>query len=104
MTLWAAAQRGDAGQRYLACDDEPAPLGDVARFAADLLGLSLPEGLDDEQAAALDSSVFAMLTASKRLRNPFTSAALGVSLRYPTFRQGLTALAASDRNQLASLR
>ena len=73
------------------CDDEPAPPQDVVAFAADLLGLTPPPLVAFEQAelSPMGQSFYA---DNKRISNQRLKDELGVSLSYPSFRDGLTAL------------
>jgi hypothetical protein len=75
-------------------DDEPAPPEDVVAYAAELLGLPVPPALPFE-AAGLTAMAASFWAESKRVRNTRIRANLGVELLYPTYREGLRALAAS---------
>jgi nucleoside-diphosphate-sugar epimerase len=87
----AAIQRHIGGVFNLA-DDEPAPPQEVIAHAAGLLGLE-PPPLIDWRDAALSPMARSFYSENKRIRNARTKAALGLSLRYPTYREGLAALA-----------
>jgi nucleoside-diphosphate-sugar epimerase len=91
----AAAIEG-AGQHsiYNVSDDEPAPPQDVVAYAAELLRLPVPPEVAFERAglAGLAASFWA---ESKRVSNARIKADLGVALLYPTYREGLRALAAT---------
>jgi nucleoside-diphosphate-sugar epimerase len=71
-------------------DDEPAPPQDVLLYAAELLGLPPPPEVqfDNAKLSAIARSFYA---ESKRVRNDKVKRALGVTLRYPTYREGLRA-------------
>ena len=75
-------------------DNEPAPPQDVISFAADLLGFTLPPE-QDFTTAALSEMARSFYGESKRVSNRRLRELIGVELRYPTFREGLRALAAS---------
>jgi nucleoside-diphosphate-sugar epimerase len=89
----AAAIDKDTGHRvYNVSDDEPSPPEDVVAYAAELLGLPLPPAipLDEAGLGAMGASFWA---ESKRVRNTRIRRELGVELIYPTYREGLRALA-----------
>jgi hypothetical protein len=74
-------------------DDEPTPPGDPIAFAAQLLGIGPPPEIPFSQARAAMSELAASFYADvKRVRNGKLKSALGVTLRYPSFREGLAAL------------
>ena len=81
------------GRAYNLCDDDPAPPEDVIGHAADLLGLPLPPAVayDLAEMTPMARSFYA---ESKRVRNDRIKAELGVTLLYPTYREGLAALLA----------
>lgn len=76
---------------YNVCDDEPAPPQDVVTYAAQLLTMT-PPPLEDIATARLSPMMASFYEGSKRLRNSKIKKNLGVSLRYPTYKDGLTAL------------
>ena len=89
----AAAIDKDAGHSiYNVSDDEPAPPEDVVAYAAELLGLPVPPVLAFE-AAGLTSMAASFWAESKRVKNARIREDLGVELLYPTYREGLRALA-----------
>jgi nucleoside-diphosphate-sugar epimerase len=93
--LEASMARPNPGAVYNVCDDEPAPPQDVVTFAADLLGVPPPP----EQAyetAELSPMARTFYRDNRRVRNARIKRELGVSLRYPTYREGLRALLAVD--------
>ena len=79
------------GRIYNVCDDEPAPPQDVVAYAAGLLGVPAPP---EEPFAATNLSEMALsfYAESKRVSNARLKDELGYRLRYPTYRDGLTAL------------
>jgi nucleoside-diphosphate-sugar epimerase len=88
-----ALTRG-AGGIFNATDDEPAAPGDPVSFAASLLGVAPPAEVPFEEAKqAMTPLAASFYGESKRVRNDRIKSALGVSLRYPTYREGLRALA-----------
>jgi nucleoside-diphosphate-sugar epimerase len=88
----AAFARGADGV-FNVSDDEPAPAQDVVAFAAALAGLSPPPEIPFAQAAqGMPAMALSFYGEVKRVRNAKMKAALGVALRYPTYREGLAAL------------
>ncbi len=94
-TLAASIVRPDAGAVYNVCDDDPAPPEDVIGHAASLLGLPLPPAIPYET-AEMTPMARSFYAESKRVRNDRIKADLGVSLLYPTYREGLAALLADE--------
>jgi nucleoside-diphosphate-sugar epimerase len=86
----AAIARG-AGGLFNITDDEPAPPQDVSAFAAALLGIE-PPPLIDWREAGLQPMARSFYEENKRVRNDRMKRALGVTLGYPTYREGLRAL------------
>lgn len=72
-------------------DDEPAPPQDVIAYAAELLGME-PPPLIDWREAGMSPMAQSFYAENKRVRNARIKAALGIELRYPTYREGLKAL------------
>lgn len=93
--LAASMDAPDPGAIYNLCDDDPAPPQDVIGHAAELLGLPLPEAVDFDQAemSAMARSFYA---DSKRVRNDRIKRDLGITLRYPSYRDGLRAMLADE--------
>ena len=91
--LTASMARPAPGTAYNVCDDDPAPPQDVIAHAAELLGLPLPpeEPFDPAAMTPMAASFYA---ESKRVRNDRIKQGLGVTLHYPTYREGLAALLA----------
>jgi uncharacterized protein YbjT (DUF2867 family) len=95
--LLASMARPEAGAVYNVCDDDPAPPQDVIGHAAALLGLPPPPEMPFEIAVKGMSPMTASFYAeSKRVRNERIKTALGVRLRYPTYREGLAAILAAE--------
>jgi nucleoside-diphosphate-sugar epimerase len=78
---------------YNVTDDEPAPPQDVNAFAARLLGLPPPVEVsyDDAELSEMGRSFY---SENKRVRNDRIKKELGVQLAFPTYREGLAAIAA----------
>ncbi len=88
--LMASLSRPRPGGIYNLCDDEPASPDDVLVFGAELIGLPLPGFTEITPAMAR------FYADNKRVSNALAKAELGWSLRYPTYREGLSALYASQ--------
>ncbi len=74
-------------------DDEPTPQGEPIVFAAQLLGVAPPPEVPFAEARVAMSPMAASFYADvKRVRNAKLKSVLGVTLRYPTYREGLAAL------------
>jgi nucleoside-diphosphate-sugar epimerase len=88
----AIARRADGV--FNAADDEPTAPGDPIVFAAGLLGVAPPPEIAFEEAKkSMSPFAISFYGESKRVCNDRIKSALGVSLRYPTYREGLRALA-----------
>jgi len=91
-TLEASLDRPRPGAVYNVTDDEPAPPQTVIEHAARLTGLPLPPEVDFET-ADLSPMARSFYGENKRVRNRLIREELGVSLAYPTYREGLAILA-----------
>lgn len=89
--LAASIAAPNPGAIYNLCDDDPAPPQDVIAHAADLLGLPRPEAVAFED-ADMSPMARSFYGDSKRVRNDRIKTDLGVTLRYPTYRDGLKAM------------
>ncbi|MDZ4867137.1 MAG: SDR family oxidoreductase [Alphaproteobacteria bacterium] len=95
--LEASIAKPNAGAIYNVCDDEPAPPDEVVAYAAKLLNIDPPPSEPFEEAArTLSDMALSFYLDSKRVKNDRIKQDLGVTLRYPTYREGLTALLAED--------
>lgn len=74
-------------------DNEPVPPGDPVAYGAELLGLPVPPELPfDEVAKTMSPMGLSFWASSVRVSNARLRDELGVTLRFPTYREGLTAL------------
>lgn len=91
--LRASMRKPHAGRIYNVCDDEPAPPQEVVAYAAGLLGVSAPP-LEPyaEARSTLSPMAASFYQESKRVSNHRIRQELGISLAYPTYREGLSAL------------
>lgn len=83
------------GAAYNVCDDLPAPPQDVIAEAAHLLGLPTPPAMAFED-ADLTPMARSFYAECKRTSNRLLHDELGVTLAYPTYREGLKALLTTD--------
>lgn len=79
------------GAIYNVCDDAPSPPEEVIAYAAALRGVT-PPPLEDFATAALSPMARSFYDDSKRVSNRRIKDELGVTLRYPSYREGLAAL------------
>ncbi|WP_069298416.1 SDR family oxidoreductase [Neptunicoccus sediminis] len=93
--LAASMAKPDPGAIYNLCDDEAAPPEDVIGFAAELLGVPVPEAVDFDT-ADMTPMARSFYAESKRVRNDRIKSELGVTLKYPDYRTGLRALLAAE--------
>lgn len=94
-TIIAAIRRercGGGSRLYNVGDDEPAPPQDVLLYAAELIGAPPPPEIPFDE-AELSPMARSFYENSKRVHNTKIKRELGVVLRYPTYREGLQALA-----------
>jgi nucleoside-diphosphate-sugar epimerase len=92
-TLAASAARPRPGRIYNVCDNEAAAPADVTAFACKLLGVAVPDPVPFE-IARLQMSPMALSfwQDDRRVDNRRITSELDVSLRYPTYREGLKAI------------
>ncbi len=90
--LEASIARPNPGRAYNVCDDEASPPQDVVAYGAKLLKLPVPPDIPFDK-AALSPLARSFYADSKRVSNERIKTELGVRLRYPSYREGLAALA-----------
>ncbi len=93
--LAASIAKPNPGAIYNVCDDDPAPPQDVIAYAAELLGLPVPEAVQFEN-AEMTPMARSFYAESKKVRNDRIKDELGVELLFPDYRSGLRALLAQD--------
>ncbi|MCA9518179.1 MAG: SDR family oxidoreductase [Myxococcales bacterium] len=99
-----ALTRGEAGAVYLASDATPVTQREVAEHVTATYGLPAPPRMSLAEARVrLTKDVLAMMTSSKRLDASATLAALGVRLRYPSYREGLADVWLRERAAIEAL-
>jgi nucleoside-diphosphate-sugar epimerase len=84
-----------AGGIFNVCDDEPSPPQDVIAYAANLIGVAPPREVTFED-ADLSPMAASFWVNNQRVSNEKLRAELGVRLAYPTYREGLDALARTE--------
>ena len=77
---------------YNLSDDEPAPPQDVIAYACELLGKEAPPLVPLEEADLSDMAK-SFYRDNKRVSNKRMKDALNLTLKYPTYREGLSAIA-----------
>ncbi len=90
----AASIAKNAGGIFNITDDAPTPPQDVIAYGAELLGME-PPPLKDWREVELSPMAKSFWAENKRVRNARMKEVLGVSLRYPSYREGLRALLAA---------
>ena len=81
--------------RYNVADDLPAPQRAVVEFAAGLAGVA-PPPLAPYDRGALPPALQRFYEACRRIRNDRIKDGLGVALQFPTYREGLRAIAKEE--------
>jgi nucleoside-diphosphate-sugar epimerase len=89
--LEASIARPRAGAIYNVADDHPAAPDEVVAYAAELMGVAPPPAVPFEE-ADLTPMARSFYGDSRRISNARIKSELGVTLRYPTYREGLRAL------------
>ena len=95
--LEASIARPDPGRAYNVCDDEASPPQDVVEYGARLLGLPVPPAIAFAE-AELSPMARSFYADSKRVSNARLKEELGVRLSYPSYREGLAAIARALRS------
>lgn len=91
----AATAHPSRGAIFNVADDLPASNGEVIAYACKLLGLPVPPVLPwDEVAPTMSAMARSFYAENRRVRNDRLKRELGVTLRHPTYREGLRAVAA----------
>jgi len=95
-TVLAGIRAGEESGIFNVTDDEPAPPQDIVTFGAGLLGIEPPPLIPWEEAErAMTPMARSFWLETKRVRNDRIKDVLGVTLRHPTYREGLRAIADS---------
>ena len=86
---FAADERAPAQSIYLVGDDEPTTQGDYARWLSARLGLPMPPSRP-----IIEAGVGRAAHRNRKIRNARMKSELGVTLKYPSFREGEAAIEA----------
>ena len=89
--LRASMLRPDPGAVYNVCDDLPAKSDEVMEYAANLVGMRMPEKVAVAD-AELSEMARSFHSESKRVRNGRVKARLKIRLQHPDYRSGLRAI------------
>jgi nucleoside-diphosphate-sugar epimerase len=90
----AAMTHPSSGAIYNVVDDLPASNSEVIAYACELLDLPVPPVIPwDEAAPTMSAMARSFYAENRRVRNDRLKRELGVALRYPTYREGLRAIA-----------
>jgi len=87
----ATAAMQEATGVFNLADDEPAPPQDVIAFAANLMGVAPPPEIDFAT-AELSPMARSFYGENRRVANTRLKRDLGLSLRFPTYREGLSGM------------
>ncbi|MBS0222081.1 MAG: SDR family oxidoreductase [Proteobacteria bacterium] len=95
--VMAAMAHAGPGAIYNVADDLPASSAEVMSFACELLGVPAPPLLPwDQVAPSMSAMARSFYMENRRVRNERLKRDLGIVLLYPTYREGLRAIAGSD--------
>lgn len=94
--LQASADHPNNGAAYNCCDDEAAPPQDVIAHACDLLGVEPPPEIPFD-GAELSPMARSFYRDNKRVSNRRIKEELGVTLKWPNYRDALAALLHTDQ-------
>ena len=92
-TVCAAIEAPASGPIFNVTDDEPAPPQDVVTYAAELLGVAPPAEVPYAE-AQLSPMARSFYADNKRASNARLHQELGLTLKFPTYREGLRAILA----------
>lgn len=93
--ILSALAAGKRGETYVVGDLQPATRKEVVQWLCDRLGLPFPES------APLDE-VHPTMRGNRAVDGRRCLSALGVTLRYPTYKEGLSAILAAEAAQQAA--
>lgn len=95
-TLLASVAKPNPGGIYNVADDLPAPSHEVTAFAASLLGVEPPPE-ENWETAEMSPMLREFYADSRKIKNDRVKNRLGVTLRYPDYKAGLTARVEMER-------
>lgn len=91
----AGIEQPEKGPIFNLADSEPAPIGDVVGYAAKLLGMDVPPEVAFED-LVMPEMARSFWLENKRVAADLVKTDLGVTLLYPTYREGLSAVLRED--------
>ncbi len=98
----ASIRKPNPGAIYNVTDDEPMPPQDIITYACKILGVEAPaEASYDEVKAHLPPIMREFYGDNKRVSNKRLKEELGYTFKYPTYRDGLDALLAKEKEKAA---
>ena len=89
--LLASIRYPRQGAIYNVCDDNPAPPEDVIAYAAELLGMPVPEAIDFDK-ADMSPMAKSFYAENKKVSNELIKKELGIKLKFPDYKTGLRSL------------
>jgi len=89
--LFASAMSPNAGRIYNLSDDEPAAPEDILTYAATLLNMPAPPEVDFDT-AEMSPMARSFYSECKRVRNDRLKDELGITLKYPGYKDALDAM------------
>ncbi len=99
--IWRLVVSAGPGGIWNVADEEPAPPQDVIAYAARLLGIEPPPE-EPFEGAELSDMARSFYEENRRIKIDKLKRELGYTLIYPTYREGLQALAAAGEGQRQS--
>ncbi|HEY9824252.1 MAG TPA: SDR family oxidoreductase [Stenomitos sp.] len=99
-TLWHSMRSPNPGTIYNVADDEPSESSTLVVEGARLLGITPPPAIPYTE-AVLSPMAASFWDECRRVTNHKIKEELGVKLLYPTYKEGLAAILASESSSLA---
>lgn len=96
--VFAAEERAGRRSRYLVADDEPTTQAEYASWLCERMGLPLPPSRQLYEPGSRRPSAH----RNRRIRNARMKSELGVTLRYPSYREGELAIEAEEAAEEAA--
>lgn len=93
--VFAAEARAPSGARYLVADDEPTTQGEYTRWLCERMAIATPPSRQ-----IFEPGKPRVAHRNRRIRNTRLKQALGIELRYPSFRDGEAAIEAEHAAEL----
>lgn len=91
--LIASMKNPNFGDIYNVCDDVPAAPEEVVNFAANLMGIKAPPRIPFSKAKLnMSQMALSFWNDNRIVDNSATKKILGITLKYPSYQEGLTAI------------